>query len=176
VSVAPDAARQLRISPTSLLPFTKLTGRLDGFKKLDAATFPYSTLQHSPPPHRAAHSPWPPLLSRWASLPSPESGHSPMPLAGSANLAAAAQVPRRCVWPGSQERGPPLAGHRPGTCAAGPARPHNHPWSPAGQNRLFPALLCVARKKGEKLMLQAHISSVLDVSEVYCKCFICVAK
>jgi hypothetical protein len=33
------------------------------------------------------------------------------------------------------------------------ARPRYHPLSPAGRARLFPALLYVARKKGEKCML-----------------------
>jgi hypothetical protein len=52
------------------------------------------------------------------------------------------------------------------------ARPRCHPRLPAGQNRSSPALRCVVRKKGEKRILQASISSLSNVSEVCCKCFI----
>jgi hypothetical protein len=40
------------------------------------------------------------------------------------------------------------------------AKPRHHPLSSPGLARPFPALLYVARKKGEKCMLQAYVSSV----------------
>ena len=98
----------LKTGPTSQLPSTKLTGRFNDFYK-------NWTLQHFPTPpggvlhrhttlpthHKRLHcaarlSQLPPLSRRASSLP-PGSGRSPVPLAGRANPATAAQASERRV-------------------------------------------------------------------------------
>ena len=65
-----------------------------------------------------------------------------------------------------------LAEPRPGTGIAGHCQAVPPSSAAGGRNRPFPALLSVARKKGEKRMLQAYLSSVSDVLEVCCKCLV----
>jgi hypothetical protein len=142
-------------------------------RKLDASTtsqlhlVAFSTVTPALPArrghfHRATCLPRPPPTSRRASSPPLGSGRSQVPLAGRVNPAATpvcGQATRRggCRWPGLGQAQAQLAAARP---------------RPASQNRPFPALLCaVQKKKVEKHMLQAYVSSVSDVPEVCCKCF-----
>jgi hypothetical protein len=55
-------------------------------------------------------------------------------------------------------------------------KPCHHPQPPACQNQSFLALCCVVRKKGENCILQEYVSSILDVSEVCCKCCISMSQ